>query len=304
MAVISTANHPKALWPGIKKWFGIQYADHSPEWSEVFETVSSDKAYEEYVQSKNFGLAREKAQGAAVVYDSDRQGFTYRLVNTAYALAYAITKEEMDDNKYAELARSRSAKLARAMRITKEEIGADVFNNGFDSNFALGDGKEFFATDHPTEAGNQANEITAADLSEASLEDLLILVEKAKDDRGNRIALRGRKLIIPVDEMFNAERILESTLQNDTANNATNALRSKGLLPQGYMPWHYLDDDDAFYILTDVPAETGLIHQERQGVEFDQDADFNTKNMLHSAYERYAFGAVDWRCAYSSAGAG
>ena len=304
MAVISTANHPKALWPGVKKWFGSQYSDHPLECMEVFPTISSDKAYEEYVQSKNFGLAREKAQGAAYTVDSDRQGYTYRLVNTAYALGYAITKEELADNQYEDVAFNRAAKLARAMRITKEEIAADVFNNGFDSNFPLGDGVEFFSTAHATESGNQANEITGADLSEASLEDLLILVEQARDDRNNRIALRGQKLLVPVQEMFNAERILESTLQNDTANNAVNALRSKGLLPQGYMPWHYLDDSDAFFITTDLPEGTGLIYQERAGVEMDEDMDFKTKNVLHSAYERYAFGAADWRCAFGSAGAG
>lgn len=303
MAVISTANHPKALWPGVKKWFALKYDEYPLECNEVFEKVSSDKAYEEYVQSVGFGLAQEKPQGSAVVYDSDRQGYTFRLRNVNYALAYAITEEEIDDNQYAELARARAARLAFSMRQTREEIAADVFNNGFDSSFPLGDGKEFFATDHPTQSGNQANEITAADLSEASLEDLLILIEGAKDDRGNRISLVGQKLIIPRQERFNAERILESTLQNDTANNAVNALRSQNMLPQGYMVWHYLDDTDAFYVKTNVPSMTGLICQDRKALRFSQDNDFGTENMLHKAMERYAYGNVDWRSTYASAGA-
>lgn len=302
MAVTTTGNNPKLLWPGIKKVFQLAYAEYPLECTQVFQTIQSDKAYEEYLQSVGYGLAQEKPQGSAVVYDSDRQGYTYRLRNVNYALAYAVTEEEMDDNQYAEVGRARAARLAFAMRQTKEEVGADVFNNGFDSNFPLGDGVEFFSNAHPTQSGNQSNIVTAGDLSEAKLEDMLIAIEGATDDRGNKISLIGQKLIIPRQERFNAERILESTLQNDTANNATNAMRSSNMLPEGYMVWHYLDDTNAFYVTTNVPSETGLIHQERKALRFSEDSDFNTDNMLHKAAERYAFGVVDWRAAWASAG--
>ncbi len=305
MAVISTSNHPKALWPGIKKWFHTQYERHPLECMELFETVSSDKAYEERVQSVGYGLAAEKAQGSAISYDVDQQGYVQRSRNVTYALGYAVTMEEIADNQYAELAQARSGRLADSFRQTKEINGANIFNRGFNSAYVGGDGKELFAEDHPTMyAGNQSNELgTPADLSEASLEDLLIQIGNAKDDRGFQIKLMPRKLVISTNEQFNAERILNSTLQNDTANNATNALRSKGMLPEGYVVNHYLSDTDAFFILNDVPSGTGLIYQERMALEFDRDNDFNTKNALASAVERYKFDWVDWRAVYASAGA-
>lgn len=306
MAVISTANHPKLLWPGIKKVFHLAYDEHPLEYTEVFENVSSDKAYEERVQSVGFGYAAEKPQGSAISYDVDQQGYTARLRNVTYALGYAVTMEEIQDNKYAEVAAARARRLAFSMRQTKEVNGANILNRAFNSSYTGGDGKELCATDHPTMyAGNQSNELSVgADLSEASLEDLTIQIMKAKDDRGYPISLMGRKLVIAPDEAFNAERILKSTLQNDTANNAVNALRSKGVLPEGYVVNHYLTDADAFFILTNVPSETGLIYQERMGLQFERDNDFNTKNALASAVERYQFGWVDWRSIFASSGAG
>ena len=45
MAVITTGAHPKALWPGIKEWFGLKYNEKPLQCMELFEQVSSDKAY-------------------------------------------------------------------------------------------------------------------------------------------------------------------------------------------------------------------------------------------------------------------
>lgn len=306
MAVISTSNHPKALWPGVKKWFHLKYDEHPTEYTGIFETVPSDKSYEERVQSVGFGYAAEKPQGSAITYDVDQQGYVARLRNVTYGLGFAVTMEEMADNKYAELATSRAGRLAFSMAQTKEINGANILNRAFNSSYVGGDGKELLATDHPTMyAGNQSNELsTPADLSEASLEDLAIQIMKAKDDRGFQINLMPRKLIVAPDEAFNAERILKSTLQNDTANNAINAVRSKGILPEGYEVNHYLTDADAWFVLTRVPSGTGMIYQERMPLEFERDNDFSTKNALASAVERYAFGWVDWRGIAGSAGAG
>jgi len=53
--------------------------------------------------------------------------------------------------------------------------------------------------------------------------------------------------------MFEAERILKSTLQNDTANNAINALKSTGMFSGGVKVNHYLTDTDAWFIRTNCP---------------------------------------------------
>jgi len=303
-AIISTSNHPKALWPGIAKWFGREYNQYPLEYPELFDKVSSDKAYEERVESIGFGLAQIKSQGAAVRYDADQEGYLRRTSNVTMALGYIVTMEELADNQYVELSRARAGGLARSMRITKETLGALVYDRATNGSYVGGDGVTLLNTAHPTSSGNQSNKLgTPADLSEASLEDSLIQIADAKDNRGLRIGLKGRKLIISKENMFVAERIMASTLQNDTANNAVNAVRSKGMLPEGYFVNHYFEDTNGWYIRTDLAQGSGLIYQERMALAFTRDKDFDTENAKAKAVERYAFDWSDWRGLFGSEGA-
>jgi phage major head subunit gpT-like protein len=278
------------------------YNEHPLECVELFDGESSDKSYEEDVLVPGFGLAPVKAQGAAVVYDTHQQGFVSRYTHVSYGLGYILTREEIEDNLYIKLAKQRTRALAFAMRQTKENVGANIYNRAFTAAFAGGDGKELLATDHPTLAGNQSNELAvAADMSEASLEDLLVQIMNATDDRGLKISLMPRKLIVPPALVFESERILKSTLQNDTANNAVNAIKSTGMLKEGVVVNHYLTDADAFFIRTNVP--TGLTMYNRTAIAFSEDNDFDTENLKYKAFERYSFGWTDFRALFGSPGA-
>lgn len=300
--VITTGNHPKALWPGIKAWWGRTYDEHVVEWTDLFDRDTSDKAYEEDVQVTGFGLAPKKAEGAATQYDSETQGQTARYTHVSYALGYMVTYEERQDNLYEVVSRRRAQALAFSMRQTKETVGANVYNRAFNSSFTFADGKELLATDHPTLSGEQSNELAvSADLSEASLEDLTIQIMGATNDRGLKISLMPRCLIIPRQLVFKANRILKSTLQNDTANNAINALKATNAIPEGIKVNHYLTDADAWFLKTNAPR--GMIAYDREAISFDQDNDFDTKNAKAMCYERYSFGATDFRGLYGSAGA-
>ncbi len=294
MATITTGSHPKTLWPGVKKFFGKTYDEKPLVCSMVFDEVSSEKAYEEYVEETGFGLAPQKTEGASISYDTDAQGYTYRLTNTTYGLGAKITQEAIEDNQYESVAQKKAAKLARSMRHTKENVGANILNRAFNSSYTGGDGKELIATDHPGLSGDQSNELAvAADLSEASLEDLLTLIRGLTDSRGLKIGAAGVKLIVPPALEFTATRILSSTNQSGTANNDINAMKTLGMLPGGVVIWDYLTDTDAFFIKTDVGD--GLMHQSRRALSLQQDNDFDTSNACMKATERYAFGWADWR---------
>lgn len=302
MAVISTGNHPKALWPGVRKFVMGEYTEHPVEYSQIFDMKTSKMAYEEDVEVTGFGLPQVKAEGSATVYDSHTQGFTKRYTHVARSLGYIVTREELDDNLYKSRSFKRGKMLAFSFRTAKEIIAANVLNRGFTPAYAGGDGKELFATDHPTLSGNQSNELAvAADLSEAALEDLLIQIMEAKNARGLQIAIKGDCLIVPPALAFTAERIIKSSLQNDSANNAVNAIRSMGLLPGGVKVNHYLTDDAAWFIKTNCPD--GLMGFNRTPFEFTQDNDFDTDNAKAKGYERYSFGWTDWRGIFGSAGA-
>lgn len=292
--VETTGSHPKKLWPGVKRFFGVTYAENPMVCDTVFPEYSSDKAYEEYVEETAFGLAAIKPEGAGVSYDTSQQGYTSRIRNITYAIGAKVTMEKIQDNQYESEAQKKSRMLARAMRNTKETVFANILNRAFNSSYTGGDGKELLATDHPSLIGNQANELAVgADLSEASLEDLLILIDGFTDSRGNKIDANGQTLVVPRQLRFEAVRLLETTQQPGTANNDINAMRAQSVLPGGMVVWKYLTDASAFFITTDI--NEGLIRQERMNAQLTQDNDFDTKNACMMSMARYAGGWADWR---------
>lgn len=300
--VISTGNHPKALWPGIQEWWGRDYGSYPDLYPGMFEVTASEQAYEEDVEATGFGFVPAKAEGANVAFDSESQGETTRYTHAAYAMGYVVTYEERKDNLYEKVSRRRTTALAFSARNTIETVAANVYNRGFNSSYTFGDGVEMLATDHPTSSGNQSNELaTAADFSEAAMEDIVIQIRKAKNDRGLRIQLQPRSLVIPPDLEFEAHRVMKSVLQNDSANNAMNALRSVGVIPDGIKVNPYLTDVDAWFVRTNCPSAQKFIWRERP--MFDQDNDFNSKNAMASVYFRMAVGSTDHRGVFGSPGA-
>jgi hypothetical protein len=298
---ITTGNHPKSLWPGVKAFFGKTYREKPMVCDMVFDKMTSDKAYEEVVEETGFGLAPQKAEGASVSYDTDSQGAVTRFTNVTYGIGAIITREAIEDNQYESVATRKAAKLARSMRQTEENVHANILNRGFTAAFAGGDGVELFATNHPSLNGSQSNELAvSADLSEASLEDLLILIRQATDNRGLRIQLEGQKLIVPSQLSFEATRIVSSTNQSGTANNDINAMKALGLLPGGVVIWDYLTDPDAFFIKTDAPE--GLMSFQRRALALTQDNDFDTENARMKVTKRFSCGWGDFRGAYASPG--
>lgn len=303
MAVITTGAHPKALWPGVRKFVMGKYDEHPTEYDQIFKVMGSKMAYEEDVETTGFGLVPQKAEGGATVYDTHSQGFTKRYTHVAYSMGYIVTREELDDNLYKARSFKRGEQLAFSFRTTKEIVAANVLNRATSNSYVGGDGVELLATTHPTLSGNQSNELAIpADLSEAALEELLTQIGEARNSRGLQIAIRGEKLIVPPALAFEAERIVKSNLQNDTANNAVNAIRSMGLLRRGIVVNHYLTDTDQWFVQTDVAD--GLMLFERTPFEFSQDNDFDTMNAKAKGYERYSVGWTDWRGVYGSPGLG
>jgi hypothetical protein len=296
---ISRAQLVKELEPGLNALFGLEYKNYADEWSEIFETETSDRAFEEEVMLAGFSNAAVKAEGQGVTFDDAQETFTARYTNETIALAFAITEEAIEDNLYDRLASRYTKALARSMASTKNIKGAAVLNNAFDANFAGGDGKELCATDHPTLAGTVSNELTtAAELNETSLEQSLIDIAAFTDERGLKIAAQGTKLVIPSALQFTADRLMNSAGRVGTADNDINAIRNMGMIPQGYTVNHYLTNAKKFFIMTDVP--NGLKHFNRAPIKTSMEGDFDTGNVRYKARERYVFGFSDPRGIFGS----
>ena len=300
---ISRAQLAKELEPGLNALFGMEYARYENEHAEIFETESSDRAFEEEVLIVGFGNASVKTEGQGVDFDSASEGFTARYTHETVALAFALTEEAVEDNLYDRLGARYTKALARSMAHSKQVKAANVLNNAFSSSYLGGDDKSLVATDHPLAGGGTlSNRPTSfVDLNETSLENALISISTYVDDRNMTLALQGTKLVVPPQSQFIADRLIETPGRVSTADNDINAVRNMGLLPQGYAVNHFLTDTDAFFVLTDVPD--GFKHFERTPISTSMEGDFDTGNVRYKARERYSFGFSNPRCVYGSQGA-
>lgn len=296
--VITTASHPKALWPGVKAWWGQVYSEHVEEYSDLFDKDTSSQNYEEDVQLTGFGLAPRKSEGSAVSYDSEIQGFVTRYTHIAYALGYIVTKEELDDNLYEKVSKRRAASLAMGFRQTKENVAANVYNRAFNGTYLGGDGVSLCSVAHPnTSGGLWANKpVVDVDLSEAALEDAVVAIMGLQNDRGLLINIMPTSLHIARQEHFNAHRILKSVYQSGNANNDVNVLLATNAFPGGIKLNHYFTSPHAWFIRTN--AQEGMKYYDRVSISFDQDNDFDTMNVKAKGYERYSFGWTDPRAIY------
>ena len=299
---INRSQLAKELEPGLNALFGMEYARYDSEHEEIYETESSDRAFEEEVMIVGFGNASVKAEGAGVSFDNATEGFTSRYNHETVALAFALTEEAVEDNLYDRLGSRYTKALARSMANTKQVKAAATLNNAFDSSFTGGDGQPLVSNAHPLGGGGTSSNrpSTYADLSEASLETALIDIAGFTDDKDIPIAAQGRTLHIPRQLVFVAERLLASPYKPGSSDNDVNAIKSTGMLPGGYHVNHRFSDPDAFFIRTDVP--NGMKMFNRAPIATSMEGDFETGNVRYKSRERYSFGFSDWRGVYGNEG--
>jgi len=300
--VITSSSFAKLLWPGLNAIWGKEYNDYPVEWEKLFEKNTSDRAYEEDVSLSSFGLAGIKNEGAPIMYDSERQGFTSRYNHVVYALGFIVTREIFEDDQYGKVGAQKAKALARSMRHTKETVGANIYNRAFSGSYTGGDGVSLINASHPNVSGGVfSNQIaTAADLSEAALEQAVIDIAGVRDDRGLLIAAKPESLVIPYQQQFEVKRILGADGRVGTDLNDPNVLKDMGIF-SNVITNHYLTDADAWFIRTNV--KDGLKYFERRGDKFEMDNDFDTENAKFKATARYSFGWSDPRAIYGSQGA-
>ena len=297
---ISRAQLLKELLPGLNALFGMEYARYGEEHKELYETEKSERSFEEETKLAGFGAAPVKNEGSAIAYDNAQEAFTARYNHETIALGFSITEEAVEDNLYDSLSARYTKSLARAMSYTKQVKAASVVNNGFNGAYAGGDGVSLFGNNsvgtrvgHPLVGGgvNYNSPTVGVDLNETSLENAVIQIAAWTDERGLLIAAKPTKMVIPPALMFVAKRLLDTELRVSTADNDINAIKQMGAIPGGYTVNHFLTDNNAWFLLTDVP--NGLKHFERTALSTSMDGDFDTGNVRYKARERYSFGWSD-----------
>jgi len=299
---ISRAQLLKELLPGLNALFGLEYARYGEEHKEIYETETSERSFEEETKLSGFSAAPVKNEGSAIQYDNAQEAWTARYNHETIALGFSLTEEAIEDNLYDSLSARYTKGLARAMAYTKQVKAAAILNNGFSSQYLGGDGVSLFSSAHPLVNGatNANTPSTQADLNETSLEAAVIQIAGWTDERGLLIAAKPKKLIVPPALQFVATRLLETELRVGTNNNDINALKNNGSVSEGYAINHFLTDNNAWFLTTDVP--NGLKHFVRTPLSNSMDGDFDTGNVRYKSRERYSFGWSDPLGMYGSSG--
>ena len=300
---ISRAQLLKELLPGLNALFGLEYARYGEEHKEIYETETSERSFEEETKLSGFSAAPVKNEGQALQYDNAQEAWTARYNHETIALGFSLTEEAIEDNLYDSLSARYTKALARAMAYTKQVKAANVLNNGFNAAITGGDGVSLFNSAHPLINGGSNSNVpsTPADLNETSLENAVIQIAAWTDERGLLIAAKPKKLIVPPALQFVATRLLETELRVGTTDNDINALKNNGAVPEGYAINHFLTDNNAWFLTTDVP--NGMKHFVRTPLATSMDGDFDTGNVRYKARERYSFGWSDPLGMWGSEGA-
>ena len=297
---MNRASFPKSLESGLNAVWMASEKMYPKDWPKIFEAKNSTKHFEEQVLRAGLGIAPIKAEGQAISEDEGGEFWSSRFVHVTAALKFALTQEALEDNLYKDLGATYTTELMRAMNETEEVLSANVFNNAFTANG--GDGVPLISTAHPLwGGGTYSNKLaTPADLAESSIEDMLVMIRTAVNDRGLPIALNPTQLIHGPSNVFNAVRLLRSVQRVGTGNNDVNAIKSLGVFNAEPVTLRRLTDTDAWFIQTDAPM--GFQFFTRKALEKGGQEDFNTGNFEYKARKRFSVGVTNPRAAFASEG--
>ena len=288
--------------PILNEEFDGLYNQRAYEWKQVFtERNGIPRNYHEEPVLYGFGAAPELPDGMPVTYQSGGVLFNARYVYKVYGLAFALTKVLVEDGDHISIGQTYAKHLAQSLIETKETLCANILNRAFNGAYAGGDGSSLVASNHPIASGTASNVLTtAANLSQTSLEQMLIQIRNAIDNNGKRIRLTPQKLVLSPSNVFQGEVLLKSVLRAGTGNNDINPINSMGMIDGGQANLSRLTSTTAWWVQTD--AKVGLQLMMRRKLEKSMEGDFETDSMRYKATERYIPGWTDWRTVYGTPG--
>jgi hypothetical protein len=288
--------------PILNEEFDGVYDQRADEWKQVFKEVQGiPRQYHEEPVLYGFGAAPELPEGMPVTYRSGGVLFIKRYIYKVYGMAFALTKVLVEDGDHIRIGQTYSRHLAQSLIETKETLCANILNRSFNNSYPGGDGVSLINTAHPIVGGTFSNRLsTDANLSQTSLEQLLIQIRNAVDNNGKRIRLTPTKLVVSPSNVFQAEVLLKSVLRAGTANNDINPVKSMGLLSGGQANLSRLTSTTAWWVQTDAPEGMKLLM--RRKLEKTMEGDFETDSMRFKATERYEPGWTDPRAEFGTPG--
>lgn len=291
-------------------YFWEAYPTKAPKYEEIFETIPSESAYEQFTSAIGLGELLEKPENEDIQSDSPMEGYTIICKNRLFARKVSLSYESVQDSKKtANLLSKVVGSWGKALPSTKDKFYAKFFNNGAysaghdvfnntitdvvsDSSGDMGyDNKAFFSTVHPDKVGNTySNYLAATALTHTNLKTAFTTYTTTnnRDERGGVIELQPDVLLIPSALRFTAQELLNSVLVPGVTNNTTNVLNSI-VEP---MEWSLLTDTDGWFL---GKKKEGLLATDRESINLDFYKDEDNLSYAARIFTRFGGAMLNWR---------
>lgn len=239
------ANALDLVTTGFAKIYFNRFAN-VPEYYSKICNVNTSGDYQEKVSGmSSLGSWANKNAGAVIQYEDAVQGYDVTATHVTYAKGFRVQEELMDDDLYGVIKRI-PKDMGRGARNVIEQLVANIYNNH--STGTLGDGVVLLSASHPIEGGTQSNTGGAVDLSASTLETGKIAMEAMTDYKGLLLGVKSKILLVPPALEDTALKLVKSTYDPESAENAINPIKSYGLT---VVVNPYLTDSDAWFLLAD-----------------------------------------------------
>lgn len=302
MSVTLTKDIQQRLKLGVKSIMYNDETKYESIWPKIYTKAVSTLAVETELEMKMFGPAEVSGEGVQTpLTDNMNVATTTYFYNRPVKCRFAVSREAEEDDQYGSLVKAGTKGLIFSFNYAKDQLAASIFNNATDVNSPLGDGQPLLSSAHPLYNGESySNKLNVpADLSEASLEQILVSLYNFKDHAGNMIAVKSKKLLIPPRQKYAASRLLNSDYQAATNNNAINAIKYLGDFSEGVVVNPHIMVQNCWFVLTN---SEGLKLYQRTPFSIDVEKSDNAEIYYVKGYERYSIGCSNPRAVAGSFG--
>jgi hypothetical protein len=279
-----------AALPALDEIFFDHYEMMEDPRPKIFNMESTDRELVQKAGLSSYGLFSITGESELAPKDSASQTFKQNYSVIKYSKSIGISQEMIDDDRYDMISKMVKG-LARAAKETQLVTALNLINNASGTTTSW-DGVSLLSASHPTQVGNQSNSLGATDLSYTALATGEQLFRKFKDDRGKRLLIRPRILLVAEDNRQNALELVQSPYKAGTANNNINALGADGGLTVVSSP--YLTSATDWFLLSD-PMDHGLRIIDRQSVTTKTHEDTLASTLYYVSNYRQAVGVDEWR---------
>lgn len=288
------------LTPGFRKIYSDTFKEVPMVMDKVFNVNTSDKPDEKDSSVFWFGLATQGGEHDTVPYEDPIQGFDKTYTHLKYWKGFKITEEMYEDGLY-NIMNKRPSALARCMRRTAEYLAASMFNNAFSTAQLGADGQPLCSTIHSrSDGGNSQSNASSTNvaLSEPNLEPAILAMQNQLDDKGMKIDVFPKEIIIPINLRKTAHLIFDSVQRQGTADNDANVHKNQ----LDIIEWIYLTSTTAWFL--NDPQTSQLNWFWRRKATFKADELFDSEVAVYKSSMRLSNGWSDWRGFWGSQGTG